>query len=44
MNTILSLQTIPPQKKLIKDLYVLTMDDWKGGGNITDIVKEYSHS
>lgn len=32
MNTILSLQTIPPQKKLIKDLYVLTMDDWKGGG------------
>ena len=30
MNTILSLQTIPPPKKLIKDLYVLTMDDWKG--------------
>ena len=35
MNTILSLQTISPPKKLIKDLYVLTMDDWKGGGGET---------
>lgn len=39
MNTILSLQTIPPQKKLIKDLYVLTMDDWKGRETLRTLLK-----
>lgn len=39
MNTILSLETIPPPKKLIKDLYVLTMDDWKGGETLRTLLK-----
>ena len=38
MNTILSLQTIP-QKKFIKDLYVLTMDDWKGGETLQTLLR-----
>lgn len=38
MNTILSLQTIP-QKKLIKVLYVFTLDDWKGGETLRTLLK-----